>query len=63
MLGSWNVPTEHLAVDVYEAPSLDAFEKLGMEPEIVALSEFETYEIKLAYRMEESMRMLQQFAK
>jgi len=63
MLGSWNVPTEHLALDVYEAPSLDAFEKLGMEPEIVALSKFETYEIKLAYGMEESMRMLQQFAK
>jgi hypothetical protein len=62
-LGTWSAPTEHLTFDLYEAPSLDAFEKLGMEPEIVAVSEFETYEIKLAYGMEESMRMLQQFAK
>jgi len=62
-LGIWTVPSEHLAFDLYEAPSFDAFEKLGMEPEIVALSEFETYEVKQVYGMEESMRMLQQFAK
>jgi len=59
-LGSWAVPTEHLSFEVYEAPSLDAFGKLGMEPEILALSEFETYEIKLATSFEEAAQMLKQ---
>jgi len=59
-LGSWAVYTEHLSFEVYEAPSLDAFGKLGMEPEILALSEFETYEIKLASSMEEAAKMLRQ---
>jgi len=57
-LGSWGVHTEHLSFEVYEAPSLDAFWKLGMEPVILALSEFETYEIKLATSLEEAAQML-----
>ena len=60
MLGNWTVPTEHLSVVVFEAPSLEAFAKCGMEPEVLALSAYETYEVKLALGMEETMKMLRQ---
>ena len=59
-LGAWVVPTEHLSYWVFEVPSLDAYQKLGMEPLILELSKIETYEIKLAYSMEEVTEMLQQ---
>jgi len=59
-LGGWDVYAEHLSVMVFEAPSLDAFQKFGMEPEIVALSAYVTYEIKSAVSMEESIKMLKQ---
>jgi hypothetical protein len=59
-LGGWNIHTEHLTIGVFEAPSFDAFEKLGMEPEVLALSEFETYEVKAAVSMEEVPKMLKQ---
>jgi hypothetical protein len=59
-LGGWSVYTEHLSVYVCEAPSLDVFNKLGMEPEVLALSAYETYEVKLALSMEEAMKMLRQ---
>jgi hypothetical protein len=57
-LGACNVNTEHLGVMMLEAPSLEAFNKLGMEPEVMALSAVETYEVKLALSMEEAMKML-----
>lgn len=59
-IGAWSVPSEHLSYWVYEIPSLDIYQKLGMEPEILAVSAFETYEIKLAYNMDEITQMLQQ---
>jgi hypothetical protein len=59
-LGGWNVYTEHLAFGVFEAPSFDAFEKFGMEPAVLALSEFETYEVKAATSMEDVPQMLKQ---
>ena len=57
-LGSWAVENEHTAYEVYEAPSLDAFMALGMEPAIMAMSEFSTMEIKVAISMEEAAQML-----
>jgi ABC-type enterochelin transport system substrate-binding protein len=57
-LGSWSVPNEHTEYAVYEAPSLDAFKELGMEPAIIAMSEFETMEIKPAMSVEETAQML-----
>jgi hypothetical protein len=59
-LGGWTVYTEHLSVMVSEAPSLDAFQKLGMEPEVLALNAYETYEVKVALSAEEAMKMLKQ---
>jgi len=60
MLGGWIVTTEHLAVYAFEAPSFEAFQKLGNEPEVLALSAFETYEIKPAISFEEAVQMIQQ---
>ena len=57
-LGSWTVPNEHLGVDVFEAPSLDALTKLLMEPVAMALGTFETCEIKAAFSSEEMVRMM-----
>jgi hypothetical protein len=54
----WGVPPEHLNVIVYEAPSLDAFLKLQMEPEIMKWVAQNTTEIKIAMTLEESMKFL-----
>ena len=58
MLGVYGVHTEHLTISIIEAPSLEAWQKASMEPEIVALSEFESYEVKLAYSGEDAAKML-----
>jgi len=60
LLGGWIVTTEHLGVYAFEAPSFEAFQKLGNEPEVLATSAFETYEIKPAISFEEAVQMLQQ---
>lgn len=60
MLGTWSVPTEHLTVAVFEAPSVEAFNKCGMEPAVMALSAYETYEVKSALGMEEAAKMIRQ---
>jgi hypothetical protein len=59
-LGNWTVPTEHLTVAVFEAPSFEAFQKCGMEPAVLALGAYETYEVKSALSMEEAVKMLRQ---
>ena len=41
-------------------PSLEAFQKFSMEPEIIATSAYDTAEVKIAMSIEESMKMLQQ---
>jgi hypothetical protein len=58
MLGSWAVPNVHTGYEVYEAPSLDAFMKLGMEPATMAMGEFNTMEIKAATSYEEVEQVL-----
>ncbi len=58
MVGSWGVAPEHLNIIVYEAPNLDAFLKLQMEPEIMKWTAQNTTEIKVAMTIEESMKLL-----
>jgi hypothetical protein len=58
-LGSWGVPNEHLSFEVFEG-SFEAFQKAGMEPVILALSAYETYEVKVATSTEEATKMLKQ---
>ena len=60
MVGLWQVPTEHLIFEVYEAPSLEAFQKLGREPEIQAWYAYNTTEMKIALSAEEAAQMLLQ---
>ena len=57
-LGNWYVPSEHLVIIVDEAPSLDDFQKLMMEPEYIAMFAFMTSETKVALSAEEAMKML-----
>ncbi|MCP8311632.1 MAG: hypothetical protein L6M37_01600 [Candidatus Methylarchaceae archaeon HK02M1] len=58
-IGGWTVFTEHLTFVVYEAPSLEAFQKFMMEwEEITKSSSYMTTEIKTAIGMEEAQKML-----
>lgn len=57
-LGCWFVPSEHLLIEVFESPTLEAFQKFVMEPEIDRWTAYNTMEIKLATSLEEAMRML-----
>ena len=57
-LGGWTVPNEHMSVGVIEAPSLEAFQKASMEPEVMALGAYETWEVKAAMSTEEAMKLL-----
>ena len=54
------MPNEHLNLLVIEAPSLEAFQKISMEPEAMAVTASETYEFKLASNIKEITKMLRQ---
>jgi hypothetical protein len=60
LVGSWGVSTEHLVVQVFEAPSFEAFQAYGMEPEVMVMSNWQTQEIKSAMPPEEFGQMMQQ---
>jgi len=60
VVGLWNVFSEHLTVAVYEAPSLEAFQKLQMDPELAVWYAFNTQETKIALGMEDIVKMLKQ---
>ena len=53
-----SVYTEHLSVYVFEAPSLEAFQKATFEPDFDAIHEYETVETKLVASMEDAMKTL-----
>jgi hypothetical protein len=57
LLASATVPNEHTDYEIYEAPSFEAFDELGMEPAIIAMGEFLTMEIKPAMSPEETAQM------
>jgi len=58
VVGMWNVASEHLSVRVFEAPSLEAFLKFRMEPELRKFNAHSTNEVKVAMSLKESMKML-----
>jgi len=58
LLGSAEVVNEHSSYEIYEAPSFEDFDALGMEPEIMAMGQFVTMEIKPAMSFEEVEQML-----
>jgi hypothetical protein len=59
-VGIWNVHSEHLTVQVVEAPSMEAFMAMSMEPSNIKLLNFETAEWKLAQTGEELMQAMMQ---
>jgi len=59
MIGAWNVHSEHLGVQVFEAPSLEAFLAFSMEPEIVKREYYKTTGSKLATTFKETVELMQ----
>ena len=61
MLGAWTTdPAGHQSFWVVEAPSVEALQKFGMEPEVLATSAYRTMETKIVMSMEEEMKLRQQ---
>jgi len=60
LLGCWFDLPGHALYEVYDAPSLETFQKMSMEPEIVQWSSFNTMEIKLVSTIDDVMRVLKQ---
>jgi hypothetical protein len=56
----WNVPSEHLIVQVFEAPTFEAFQAFSMEPEVMKISSVDTMDIKAAMTLEEAGQMMMQ---
>jgi hypothetical protein len=56
MVGSWGVPSEHLAFEVFEAPSYEAIQAYSMEPERMAMMSWQTIKTKVAMTFEEAMQ-------
>ena len=62
LVGAWFgfVPSEHLHYMVFEALSVEAFQKLRMEPEFRAASAYDTQETRIVKSLEEITKELQQ---
>lgn len=62
IVGAWFgfVPSEHTNYIVYEAPSVEALQKLRMEPEVRAASAYDSQETKIVKNLEEITKELQQ---
>jgi hypothetical protein len=61
MVGGWSVSSEHLMVTVYEAPTIEAFQKFRMEPECAKwIHAQDTSEVKIVQTFEESMKALKE---
>jgi L-rhamnose mutarotase len=59
MMGAWFVLPEHTLYEVFEAPGLDEFQKMAMEPEILQWSAFNTMEMKLVATVDDVKRLLE----
>jgi len=62
LVGAWFgfVPTEHTHYMVFEAPSLEAFQKFRTEPEFLAASAHDSQETEIVKNLEEITKELQQ---
>lgn len=61
MLGAWTMdPAGHQSFWAVEAPSVEALQKFGMEPETLATSAYRTMDIKIVMSFEEEMKLRQQ---
>jgi len=60
IVGIWSVFSEHLTVSVWDAPSLEALQKLSSEPEFAAWYSIHTGEVKVAVGMADTAKMMRQ---
>lgn len=60
IVGIWNIHSEHLTVQVVEAPSFEAVMAMSIEPPNMKLMNFETAEVKLAQTGQEMMQRMMQ---
>lgn len=58
LLGCWFDLPGHALYEFYDAPDLEAFQKMAMEPEIVQWSSFNTMEIKMVSSVDDVMKLL-----
>jgi hypothetical protein len=59
MIGCWFDIPAHTLYEVYDAPSLEAFQKMGMEPAIAGWSSFNTMDIRMVTPLKDIRGMLQ----
>jgi hypothetical protein len=60
--GCWFDIPGHTLYEVYDAPSIEVFQKMGMEPAIAPWSSFNTMQIIMVTPLEEVKEMLQSSA-
>ena len=60
VVGLWSAMPEHIVVSIYEAPSLEAFQKLSMEPEFLAWSSCTTTKTRIVSGLEDIVKKLKQ---
>lgn len=60
MVGAWIVHSEHSIYEVWEAPSFEDFQKFMMEPEMAAVCEYVTLEVKPAMSIQKAGEILKQ---
>ncbi len=56
IVGSWNVPSKHFQVVVYDAPSYEALMAWAMEPPIEKMSNYYMTDVYPAQTMEQLMQ-------
>jgi hypothetical protein len=60
IINEYHIPEEHTVYVFYEAPSLEAFQRYCLEPEILAMGAYETAETKIVYSIEEAKEILKE---
>jgi hypothetical protein len=60
LLGCWFDLPGHTLYEFYDAPTLEAFQKMAAEPEILQWSSFNTMEINMVNSFDDVMMMLKQ---
>ena len=58
VLGTWTDPQEHLVVNIFESPSLEAWQKLSMDPDLSAWNALNTTETKIGYGLQDVVKMV-----
>ena len=58
LVGSWTSVPEHLIVNVFDAPNMEALMRFAMEPEVMSWLAYNTTETRPVMIIEEVMKVL-----